>query len=90
MCPLCDGRCTYWRLERSCVYSRVTSLFDNEATVFFAAFMALWSAFFHEMWKRKEAEIEYDWDVADYEEEETIRPEFEAAVRKRKINPINK
>ncbi|RUS88406.1 hypothetical protein EGW08_003862 [Elysia chlorotica] len=90
MCPLCDGRCTYWRLERSCVYSRVTSLFDNEATVFFAAFMALWAAFFHEMWKRKEAEIEYDWDVADYEEEETIRPEFEAAVRRRKVNPINK
>ncbi|GFO42122.1 anoctamin [Plakobranchus ocellatus] len=90
MCPLCDGRCTYWRLARSCVYSRLTSLFDNEATVAFAAFMALWSAFFHEMWKRKEAEIEYDWDVADYEEEETIRPEFEASVRRRRINPINK
>ena len=25
--------------------------------------------FFIEMWKRRTAEIEYDWDVADYEEE---------------------
>ena len=34
--------------------------------------MLLSAAFFHEMWKRKEAEIEYDWDVADYEEEVSI------------------
>lgn len=24
---------------------------------------------FHELWKRRAAEIEYDWDVADFEEE---------------------
>ncbi|XP_035826885.1 anoctamin-4 [Aplysia californica] len=90
MCPLCDGRCTYWRLKRSCGYARVTYMFDNELTVGFAAFMALWAVVFHEMWKRREAEIKYDWDVEDFEEEETIRPEFEASVRRRKLNPINK
>ncbi|CAL1532669.1 unnamed protein product [Lymnaea stagnalis] len=90
MCPLCDGRCEYWRLKTSCIYSRVTYLFDNEATVAFAAFMALWSTVFHEMWKRRAAEIEYDWDVADFEEEETIRPEYEASVRRRKVNPVTK
>lgn len=89
MCPLCDGRCPYWYLWRSCTYSTVTYLFDNEATVFFAAFMALWAEFFIEMWKRRTAEIEYDWDVADFEEEETVRPEFEASVKKRRTNPIN-
>ncbi|XP_076466402.1 anoctamin-4-like isoform X2 [Babylonia areolata] len=89
MCPLCDGRCPYWYLYKSCTYSIVTYLFDNEATVFFAAFMALWATFFIEMWKRKTAEIEYDWDVADFEEEETVRPEFEASVKKRRTNPIN-
>ena len=33
MCPLCDGRCTYWRLAISCNFSRLTYLFDNQATV---------------------------------------------------------
>lgn len=42
MCPVCDERCSYWFLQRSCLYSQVTYLFDNEATVAFAAFMALW------------------------------------------------
>ena len=42
MCPMCDKRCTYWRLSISCAYSRATYLFDNNATVFFSVFMALW------------------------------------------------
>ena len=42
MCPLCDQRCDYWYLERSCSYSTVSHVFDNEGTVFFAAFMAVW------------------------------------------------
>ncbi|XP_067675849.1 anoctamin-4-like isoform X8 [Haliotis asinina] len=89
MCPLCDKRCSFWRLKRSCLYSQVTYLFDNPATVAFAVFMALWATFFAEMWKRRQAEIEYDWDVADFEEEETLRPEFEASVTRMKKNPIN-
>lgn len=88
MCPLCDMRCDYWKLSRSCTYSTITYFFDNEATVFFACFMALWAMFFIEMWKRRTAEIEYDWDVADFEEEETVRPEFEASVKKRRRSPI--
>ncbi|XP_041351905.1 anoctamin-4-like isoform X2 [Gigantopelta aegis] len=89
MCPLCDKRCSYWQLKRSCLYSRITYLFDNEATVAFAAFMALWATFFHEMWKRKQAEIQYDWDVSDFEEEEVVRPEYEASVTRTKVNPVN-
>lgn len=42
MCPLCDNRCSYWKLEESCAYSQATYLFDNPATVAFACFMALW------------------------------------------------
>ena len=42
MCPLCDKRCSYWKLTTSCNYSRLTYLFDNPATVFFAGFMAVW------------------------------------------------
>ena len=45
MCPLCDKRCSYWRLVTSCTYSRLTYLFDNYATVFFAGFMAVWGKY---------------------------------------------
>ncbi|XP_033740659.1 anoctamin-4-like isoform X4 [Pecten maximus] len=91
MCPLCDKRCSYWKLYDSCNYSRATYLFDNYATVAFALVMALWASFFQEFWKRKAAELEYEWDVADFElEEETVRPEFEAGVQHRKTNPVTK
>ncbi|CAG2219297.1 ANO4 [Mytilus edulis] len=63
MCPLCDGRCTYWKLESSCRYSRATYLFDNYGTMIFAVVMALWASFFQEFWKRKQHELEYDWDL---------------------------
>lgn len=42
MCPLCDHYCRYWDLSETCFHARVTYLFDNPATVFFAVFMSLW------------------------------------------------
>lgn len=89
MCPMCDQRCSYWHLSDSCTYSRATYLFDNPATVCFAIVMALWASFFLEFWKRRQAEIEYEWDVANFEEgEETVRPEYEASVSRRRTNPV--
>ena len=43
---------------------------------------------FLEFWKRKQAEIQYDWDVAQYDMEEHIRPEFEAKCTQKKLNPV--
>uniref|UniRef100_G1S833 Anoctamin n=1 Tax=Nomascus leucogenys TaxID=61853 RepID=G1S833_NOMLE len=43
MCPLCDKNCSLQRLNDSCIYAKVTYLFDNGGTVFFAIFMAIWS-----------------------------------------------
>ncbi|KAK3739467.1 hypothetical protein QZH41_007863, partial [Actinostola sp. cb2023] len=89
MCPLCDVDCSYWSLTISCRYARLTHLFDNEGTVFFAAFMALWSAVFLEVWKRKEASLAYEWDMMDFDEAfEPMRPRFVAAVKERRPNPI--
>ena len=45
---------------------------DNPATIFFTIFMALWATFFIEFWKRQQARIQYDWDVADFEENEVF------------------
>lgn len=42
MCPQCDEQCDYWYLSDTCVYSRISHLFDNNLTVFFACFMSFW------------------------------------------------
>lgn len=42
MCPLCDYHCDYWDLKDTCLLSRLTYLFDNPTTVFFAVFMSFW------------------------------------------------
>lgn len=42
MCPLCDKLCDYWNLKSSCLHVRMTYLFDNPTTVFFAVFMSFW------------------------------------------------
>lgn len=42
LCPLCDKACTYQKLGDSCLFSKLTYLFDNPATVFFAIFMSFW------------------------------------------------
>uniref|UniRef100_A0A8C1Z8P0 Anoctamin n=1 Tax=Cyprinus carpio TaxID=7962 RepID=A0A8C1Z8P0_CYPCA len=62
--------CSSWTLSDSCVYAKVTYLFDNGGTVFFAIFMAIWATVFLEFWKRRRAELTYDWDLIDWEEEE--------------------
>ncbi|XP_034540971.1 anoctamin-3 isoform X2 [Notolabrus celidotus] len=91
MCPMCEDTCEPWRLSDSCVYAKVTRLFDNGGTVFFAIFMAIWATVFLEFWKRRRAELTYDWDLIDWEEEEEeLRPQFEAKYsRVEKLNPIS-
>lgn len=42
LCPLCDRACGYRKLGDSCLFSRLSYLFDNPATVFFAIFMSFW------------------------------------------------
>ncbi|CAL8278976.1 unnamed protein product, partial [Gadus morhua 'NCC'] len=91
MCPICDQYCPYLKLSDSCIYAKVTHLFDNGATVFFAVFMAVWATVFLEFWKRRRATLAYDWDLIDWEEEEEeIRPQFEAKYsKKERMNPIS-
>lgn len=45
LCPLCDKACEYQKLHDSCLFSRITYLFDNPSTVFFAIFMSFWGAY---------------------------------------------
>ncbi|CAK6449283.1 unnamed protein product [Pipistrellus nathusii] len=91
MCPLCDLLCDFWRLNSTCLSSKVSHLFDNESTVFFAIFMGIWVTLFLEFWKQHQARLEYEWDLVNFEEEQQqlqLRPEFEAMCKKRKLNPV--
>ncbi|XP_072290684.1 anoctamin-5 isoform X2 [Eucyclogobius newberryi] len=91
MCPLCDKKCGYWKLSKICNSSWQSHLFDNVGTVFFAIFMGIWVTLFLEFWKRRQARLEYDWDLVDFEEEQQrlqLRPEYETKCSERKLNVI--
>lgn len=91
MCPLCDKTCPFWYLNSTCQSSWQSSLFDNEGTIFFAIFMGIWVTLFLEFWKRRQARLEYEWDLVDMEEEQPqlqIRPEFEIKCTRRRLNKI--
>ncbi|XP_071381839.1 anoctamin-5b isoform X1 [Centroberyx affinis] len=91
MCPLCDKKCSFWKLSSTCLSSWQSHLFDNEGTVFFAIFMGIWVTLFLEFWKRRQARLEYEWDLVDFEEEQQqlqIRPEFEIKCTHKRLNRI--
>ncbi|ROL52765.1 Anoctamin-9 [Anabarilius grahami] len=70
MCPRCDIRCKVWNLSDTCTYAKVSQLFDNEGTVVFSMFMAIWATLFLEVWKRHRALYVSKWKVFDWCEEE--------------------
>uniref|UniRef100_A0AAQ4P5P6 Anoctamin n=1 Tax=Gasterosteus aculeatus aculeatus TaxID=481459 RepID=A0AAQ4P5P6_GASAC len=92
MCPLCDKKCPFWKLNSTCLSSWQSHLFDNEGTIFFAIFMGIWVTLFLEFWKRRQARLEYEWDLVDFEEEQQqlqIRPEFEIQCTSKRLNKIS-
>ncbi|XP_030764358.1 anoctamin-4 [Sitophilus oryzae] len=90
LCPLCDKACSYTRLVDSCKFAKLTYLFDNPATVFFAIFMSLWATVFLEMWRRKQNVIQWEWDLQGTEQDEEPRPEFETSVKTFRTNPVTR
>ncbi|CAG9825058.1 unnamed protein product [Phaedon cochleariae] len=90
MCPLCDVWCDYWDINESCVHARITYLFDNATTVFFAIFMSIWATLFLEMWKRYSAEITHRWDLTGFDiQEEHPRPQYLARLAHIKQKQVN-
>ncbi|XP_035297495.1 anoctamin-9 isoform X2 [Cricetulus griseus] len=70
MCPLGDNSRRYQRLSELCTFAKLTHLFDNDGTVLFAIFMALWATVFLEIWKRQRARVVLHWDLYGWDEEE--------------------
>ncbi|XP_014377322.1 anoctamin-6 isoform X1 [Alligator sinensis] len=89
MCPQCDRECTYWNLTITCESSKKLCMFDSFGTLVFAVFMGIWVTLFLEFWKRRQAELEYEWDTVEFlEQEEQIRPEYEARCTHIVMNEI--
>ncbi|CAD5213080.1 unnamed protein product [Bursaphelenchus okinawaensis] len=89
MCPICTKFCDFTPLSASCLYSKITYIFDNSATILFAAIMSIWATLFLEGWKRYHAELAYKWNVFDFEaEEEVLRPEFQFRKSQQRVNPV--
>ncbi|XP_065059124.1 anoctamin-7-like [Rhopilema esculentum] len=65
-------------------WSRVA--FDNDLTPGFALIICLWGTVFLEVWKRKNAELAYKWDVDSFEQQEPNRPQFYGTELQ--LNPI--
>ncbi|XP_048463259.1 anoctamin-9-like [Rhincodon typus] len=70
MCPRCDQTCPLWKLSDTCFYAKITQLFDQEITVFFAMFMGIWATVFLELWKRTRIKVVSEWDLFHWDEDE--------------------
>ncbi|XP_062051090.1 anoctamin-6 isoform X1 [Lepus europaeus] len=88
MCPQCDRLCPFWRLNITCESSKKLCIFDSFGTLIFAVFMGVWVTLFLEFWKRRQAELEYEWDTVELQQEEQPRPEYEAQCTHVVINEI--
>ncbi|XP_078531829.1 anoctamin-6 [Lissotriton helveticus] len=89
MCPQCDQECTYWNLTITCSSSKKLCIFDSFGTLVFAVFMGIWVTLFLEFWKRRQAELEYEWDTVEFlDQEEQPLPEYEAKCTHVVVNQI--
>ncbi|KAE9032178.1 hypothetical protein PR003_g10888 [Phytophthora rubi] len=59
---------------------------DSLLVPYFGLFMALWSIFYYEYWKRYNSTLALEWGMTNFEEEEVERPEFEGIPT---ISPID-
>lgn len=92
MCPLCQPpRCHFTQLSDGCENAKWDYRMDNEATLVVACLTVVWSICMLKMWKRREAELAYQWDTHDVEQEDlVIRPEYEERAPDKRRNPITR
>ncbi|CAG0899228.1 unnamed protein product [Darwinula stevensoni] len=81
MCPVCDHVCPFKKLKESCFYSKITFVFDHEATMIFSVIMSVWATMFLKFWKRKQAVLDWNWDIEHLKDEEEPRPEYKAKAK---------
>uniref|UniRef100_A0A452R359 Anoctamin n=1 Tax=Ursus americanus TaxID=9643 RepID=A0A452R359_URSAM len=90
MCPQCDEHCSFWNLNITCESSKVIFISETSVTTDEprAPVLSLLVTLFLEFWKRRQAELEYEWDTVELQQEEQPRPEYEAQCTHVVINEI--
>jgi len=76
ICSACDV-CHQEPLRMYCFSTFIANAFNNGGSVFFSVFIAFWSAFFLEFWKRYQITLAFLWSKADFKvHQEPARPEY--------------
>jgi len=75
MCPICQF-CDPWILKNSCEAHKAGYIFDNGATLLFAAVMSIWATCYLEIWKRQITVVNSSCADAFQETAEPNRPAF--------------
>ncbi|XP_063709407.1 anoctamin-1-like [Culicoides brevitarsis] len=90
VCPQCDEQCDYWKLDETCLYSRLKNMFDNKLTVIFAIFMSVWATVYLELWKRYSARLVHNWGLSNYTKRgEHPRPQYLSRLKNVKKIEVN-
>jgi len=94
-CPACP-ECDYRKLADDCVYFRINTVLDNNATIFFSICMSIWASLYLELWKRQSASLVHRWGMSDFcRQSEHPRPAYIAKMKhkkkaKTKLNPVTR
>ena len=82
--PWPDHACVHVIYKQTCLYHEIFCIYSfYQVTLMFSATMFL------EFWKRRQFELNYEWDLVDYDEDrDLVRPEYAAAVPREKLNPV--
>ncbi|KAJ8918004.1 hypothetical protein NQ315_011457 [Exocentrus adspersus] len=90
MCPRCHFKdCKYTKLSNSCIQSHVGYLFDNPGTITFAVVTSFWATVFIELWGRRQAVLQLEWNVKSLEHDISMRPQYAHAAVKTKVSPVS-
>ena len=80
MCPRCDQKCNYYYLNSTYSSAKFSYVFDNNSTLMYGSLITIWAIIFLEFWKRKQFELQYEWDLAALDVDHyPIRTEYETA-----------
>ncbi|XP_055909970.1 anoctamin-5 isoform X2 [Eupeodes corollae] len=89
MCPQCDKRCDYWKLQDTCNSSKINYLIDNNLTVVFAFVMSVWAVIYLELWKRYSARLIHKWGLVGFSQEiEHPRPQYLSKIRRARLKKL--
>eukprot|EP01135_Chromosphaera_perkinsii_P003221 Nk52_evm28s238 gene=Nk52_evmTU28s238 len=73
-------------LDEQCEGIQASTIFDNDFTIAFSVFMAVWSIMFIASWKRYNSELAFYWDVQGMEKVDVDRVQYYGTVERK--NPV--